>query len=85
MKLEEAIKELKTKDYTGWIAKLNNPGKRLTKDDFVDEWYHSEITNSKLINNSDLEIEEKRTIVHKVLPATRYLILGLGEKSKNEY
>lgn len=85
MKLEEAIKELKTKDYTGWIAKRNNPGKRLTKDDFNDEWYHSEITKARLIDDNDIEIEEKRTSVHKVLPATRYLILGLGEKSKDEY
>lgn len=84
MKLDEAIKELKDRDYNGWIAKRKDPNKRISKEDFIEEWYHSEITNSVILSDNTIEIEEKRTTVPNIMPATRYMVVGLEKNKKNE-
>jgi hypothetical protein len=84
MRLKEALKLLEDNDYRGWIAKTKNPSKTITKDDLIDEWYHSEITNAVLNEEDNIAIEEKKTTVPTILPATHYRIIGLGEKAVNE-
>jgi hypothetical protein len=82
MRLEEALKVLKDKDYKGWIANRKNPFKRITKDDLIDEWYHSEISNAELDKKDNLSIEELRTEIPTILPATHYRIIPVWKEGK---
>jgi len=84
MRLEEALKFLKNNKYRGWIAKRKNPSKTITKDDLIDDWYHSEITNAVLDGENSIAIEEQKTTIPTILPSTYYRIIGFGEKAVNE-